>query len=97
MSFPTTIEEMKQQGYKFSGEGECRSCGADIEWWETPRGKKMPTDHGTANPHWSSCPNAEQHRNSTGTSATAERMSLPWLKEQAKGCHCNLGKKVQAL
>lgn len=94
MAYPTTIEEMKQQGYKFSGEGECRSCGADIEWWETPRGKKMPTNHGTAEPHWSTCPSANQHRENGGQ---GERMSLAWLKEQARGCHCNLCKKVLAL
>ena len=95
MSYPTTIEEMKEQGYKFSGEGECRSCGADIEWWETPRGKKMPTDHGTATPHWSTCPSANEHRNQNASQG--EKMNLAWLKEQAKGCHCNLCEKVKKL
>ncbi len=97
MSFPSTIQEMKGAGYRYSGEGECRSCGADIEWWETPRGKKVPTDHGTATPHWSTCPSAGEHRGGGSSNGKDERMNLSWLKEQAKGCHCNLCKKVQAL
>lgn len=95
MAFPTTVEEMKEQGYKFSGEGKCRSCGADIEWWETPRDKKMPTNHGTAEPHWTTCPSANEHRTDNGKQG--EQMNLSWLKEQAKGCSCTLCKKVLAL
>src|SRR5208282_153230 len=49
MGFPQTIEELKAAGYKFDGESQCKSCGADIEWWTTPRGKKMPVDHGKGN------------------------------------------------
>lgn len=97
MGFPTTLEELKEQGYKFSGDGECRSCGADIEWWETPRGKKMPMDHGTATSHWSSCPNADSHRsgNAAPTSkVTTATLNMDWLKEQAKSCHCVVCKKI---
>ena len=62
MGFPKTIEEMTASGYKHSGTAECRACRADIEWWETPSGKKIPMNHGTAIPHWSTCPNADDFR-----------------------------------
>lgn len=52
----------------------CRSCGAQIVWMKTKRGKNIPVDAETANPgervfqygvhtsHFSTCPNADQHR-----------------------------------
>ncbi len=39
----------------------CTSCGADIWWVVTAKGKKMPLD-GNGEAHWSSCPNASAHR-----------------------------------
>ena len=60
MGFPTNMKELKEAGYKFDGEGTCRDCGEELEWWETPRGKKIPmtpmmaaTD--IAEPHWKVC------------------------------------------
>ena len=54
----------------------CSSCGARIVWFRTKAGKKMPVDAETVNPtdaehqldlsrhrsHFSTCPNADQHR-----------------------------------
>jgi hypothetical protein len=48
MTFPRNLDELRAQGYKYDGASNCRSCGADIEWWETPAHKKIPMDHGTA-------------------------------------------------
>jgi hypothetical protein len=97
MPFPTTIEELKEQGYKFDGDGTCRGCGTAIEWWTTPRGKKMPTDYGTATPHWSTCTNAEEFRGDppVGSSKiTALTLDMNWLKQQAKNCSCTVCKKL---
>ena len=52
---------------------QCKSCGANIVWVKTAAGKNMPIDAETCppgatmydkinmNPHWVSCPNADQH------------------------------------
>ncbi len=54
----------------------CRSCRAQIVWFETPRGKRMPVDAATVEPddqeldlsrhvsHFATCPNSAQHRRS---------------------------------
>lgn len=62
MSFPKTLSEMTAAGYKHNGLGQCRGCNADIEWWITPAGKKIPMNHGTATPHWTECKNADDFR-----------------------------------
>lgn len=62
MEFQKSIDEMRAAGYKHAGLAQCRACQADIEWWETPKGKKIPMNHGTAEPHWSTCPDAENFR-----------------------------------
>ena len=73
MKFPATSEEMKAAGYEYTNEGFCRGCGEQIEWWITPKGKRMPiTVKSTATitrasgdvrePHWASCPKAEDFR-----------------------------------
>lgn len=54
----------------------CRSCNAKIIWFKTAAGKNMPVDADTVEPeddveeldlsrhvsHFSTCPNANQHR-----------------------------------
>lgn len=52
----------------------CRSCRARIIWFQTAAGKNMPVDADTVEPedeeldlprhvsHFSTCPNANQHR-----------------------------------
>jgi hypothetical protein len=44
MSFPRDMNHLKAHGYKFQDDSVCKFCGADIEWWETPSGKKLPFD-----------------------------------------------------
>lgn len=65
MSFPETTAELSKAGYRFMNEANCRGCGSAIEWWETPRGKRMPMDvdaSGNAESHWANCPDAKQFR-----------------------------------
>jgi hypothetical protein len=52
----------------------CRSCRAQIIWFDTPSGNRMPVDADTVSPdddeldltrhqsHFASCPQADQHR-----------------------------------
>jgi hypothetical protein len=61
-SFPRTDTELAAQGYEFKNKGTCKGCRAEIEWWTTPKGKSIPLDAGTLEPHWSNCPNAGDFR-----------------------------------
>lgn len=60
--FPKTDTGLKAQGYTYKSPGKCRGedCGEEIEWWETPKGKMIPLDPGTMEPHWATCPNAKK-------------------------------------
>jgi len=60
--FPKTDTELVAAGYEFENKTKCRACGADIEFWLTPRGKHMPLDSGTMEPHWSTCTKAWEFR-----------------------------------
>lgn len=65
--FPQTRDELVYRGYKFLNVGTCRGCHAQIEWYETPIGKKIPMDYmqeGTspAKAHWATCPNSQDFR-----------------------------------
>lgn len=67
MPFPKTRDELVAQGYKFSNHTRCKSCQETIEFWETPRGKKMPFDHmqESSSPtisHFSTCQEADLFR-----------------------------------
>jgi len=65
MPFPQTIDELVKAGYVFSNDAACRGCGERIEWWETPKHKKMPMDvdgDGNCVSHWSTCPKAKDFR-----------------------------------
>lgn len=74
---PTSKEGLEAAGYLFDNESHCRACGAPIEWYISPRNKKIPFDvvavKGTDTffspvrefqriPHWASCPNAADFR-----------------------------------
>jgi hypothetical protein len=68
MPFPKTLDELTAAGYVFLDHATCRSCGEDIEFWQTPRGKKMPMNpmnKGTdeAKSHFATCPDAPLFRN----------------------------------
>jgi hypothetical protein len=61
--FPITPKEAIEDGYTLETAGAvCSGCRAAIDWWITPREKKIPIDAGTFKPHWVSCPNAKQFR-----------------------------------
>jgi hypothetical protein len=60
--FPRTDTELTSAGYEYESKDKCRGCQADIEWWLTPRGKHMPLDPGTLEPHWSTCPKAKDFK-----------------------------------
>ena len=62
MAFPRTDNELVAQGYEFQNKTKCRGCGADIEFWRTPRGKMIPLDAGTLEPHFSTCPKVKDFR-----------------------------------
>jgi ribonuclease HI len=61
--FPITREEAVDDGYTLETENaRCSGCDAVIDWWKTPREKRIPIDAGTFNPHWATCPKAESFR-----------------------------------
>lgn len=62
MPFPKTDTELNQAGYSFEQKTTCRACKKEIEFWLTPKGKHIPLDAGTLEPHWSTCPNANEFR-----------------------------------
>jgi hypothetical protein len=39
---PEKREDLIAMGYVYTGNGRCRGCGAEIEWWITRNGKRMP-------------------------------------------------------
>lgn len=65
-------------GFVYDNDAMCRGCRAPIEWWITPKGKKMPMSVVEIKdeskvfpqpilrvirvPHWGTCPNAEDFR-----------------------------------
>lgn len=67
--FPQTNGEMLMRGYEPSVGplASCRGCGAQVEWWTTPTGRRlpmnpMPTPTTPAVAHWATCTNAEKFR-----------------------------------
>lgn len=57
-----TDADLKAAGYTFENKARCRSCGAEIEFWLTPKQKHIPLDAGTMQPHFSTCPDADKFR-----------------------------------
>ena len=55
---------------------QCSSCGQNVVWFRTAKGKRMPVDEATTRPtdredqldltrhisHFATCPNADKHR-----------------------------------
>jgi len=39
---PETLPELAEAGYRLDGSGHCQACGARLEWFWTPRNRKMP-------------------------------------------------------
>lgn len=71
MPIPNRRDDLQSFGYSFSGKGHCSGCGEEIEWWKTPTRKNMPftvkfaglnDEDEFLEPHWSTCPKADQYR-----------------------------------
>lgn len=67
MPFPQTRDALVAAGYVFSNHARCRGCGAEIEWFSTSRGKKMPFNlmqegSSPAVTHFTDCPDAPLFR-----------------------------------
>lgn len=67
MPLPQTRIEVVEAGYIFGGTANCAGCQALIEWWRTPKGKRMPIDRMPLDdspfvPHFATCPKAQQFR-----------------------------------
>lgn len=62
MTFPRDEIELEAEGYVFEGTGKCRECKADLAWYRTPTGKRMPLDQWTLVPHWGTCSAPERFR-----------------------------------
>lgn len=65
MAWPyKTTDQLVAAGYRYEGLGYCagQKCGEEIIWWQTPKGKRIPLNRGTFEPHFSTCPNAEGFR-----------------------------------
>jgi len=63
--FPITVDEALEDGYILETPGaECSGsdCRAKIDWYKTPKGKRIPVDAGTFIVHWSTCPNSKQFK-----------------------------------
>jgi hypothetical protein len=62
MPFPTSPEELRTAGYELKYIRACQACGKKIEFYQTPKGKFIPMDAGTATPHFSTCAHSEWFR-----------------------------------
>lgn len=68
MPFPKTRDGLRAAGYEFDNEAKCRGCGEDIEWWITPKDKKIPMHQVEENgesilvAHFTDCPMADHFR-----------------------------------
>lgn len=60
-----TRDQLSEAGYLFAGKATCRGCGASIEWWISPKKKRMPFDTlagGMLDIHWVTCPQAQEFK-----------------------------------
>jgi len=67
MAFPKTFDELQAANYRFDNHSRCRACDAEMEWWITPKGKKMPFNlmpagDSPAVAHFVTCPEADSFR-----------------------------------
>jgi hypothetical protein len=67
MKFPKNRAEMLEQGYTPAGRDRCRSCAVTIEFWITPKQKRipmnvMPEETSAAISHFATCPEPERFR-----------------------------------
>jgi|SRR5665213_2577623 len=62
-----TDADLRAAGYVFESTSRCsgENCRRQIEWWRTPRQKRMPLDPGTMEPHWSTCLDRDEFQTPT--------------------------------
>jgi hypothetical protein len=42
MPLPSEFTDLQLAGYRYVGEGVCRKCLAHLEWFRTPKNRRMP-------------------------------------------------------
>jgi hypothetical protein len=74
MSFPDNRKDLEAVGYEFINDGVCRGCGDPIQWYATPKDKRLPMSikivgtlaegnrREVLEPHWGVCPSAQDFR-----------------------------------
>ncbi len=41
MALPDTRDDLEAVGYRYLSTSICRTCGKDLNWFQTPNGKRM--------------------------------------------------------
>jgi hypothetical protein len=88
MPLPTNRRDLEAFGYQQlpvtrPGGAHCSACNAPIEWWLTPRYKKMPFRSAVINgveqliPHFSDCPKAQEFKKKKRLAVSDEATPLP--------------------
>ena len=64
MPLPRNEQDLTNLGYIREETVTCLShmCGQKIVFFRTPRGKRIPLDADTLQPHWETCPDADKFR-----------------------------------
>lgn len=63
--FPKTLQGLVDAGYIDTGNVTvCKGehCTDELRWFITPKGKKIPLNNATLEPHWGECPDAQSFR-----------------------------------
>lgn len=68
MGYPESREELEAAGFRFDAMGRCRGarCRADIEWWYSPKGKRIPLNPDDKTGHHTTCPDVAQFNKPSG-------------------------------
>jgi hypothetical protein len=66
-AFPASRAEMELAGYSRNCYAVCRGCGKAIEFWNSPKGsrlpmERMPLPESPATSHFATCPRANDFR-----------------------------------
>ncbi len=77
MSWPYhSYADLIAAGFRCDNRAKCqgKNCGREIEWWVTPKGKKMPLNPDTKEPHFSTCPDAKNFGKKDDLNSRERRM-----------------------